>query len=93
MIKITQVTVENGEINLAITYDVPDETTKIFKLNYLDLVERLKTVRQLLGRPLTVKDAKEALVAIVNQVRAGKKDLPESFLAALQSSVGVDLEA
>jgi hypothetical protein len=93
MIKITQVTVENGEINLTITYDMPDETTKTFKLNYLDLVERLKTVRQLLGRPLTVKDAKEALVAIVNQIRAGKKDLPESFLAALQSSVGVDLEA
>ncbi len=93
MIKITQVTVENGEINLTITYDMPDETTKTFKLNYLDLVERLKTVRQLLGRPLAVKDAKEALVAIVNQVRAGKKDLPESFLAALQSSVGVDLEA
>jgi hypothetical protein len=93
MIKITQVIVENGEINLTITFDMPDETTKTFKLNYLDLVERLKTVRQLLGRPLTVKDAKEALVAIVNQVRAGKKDLPESFLAALQSSVGVDLEA
>ena len=93
MIKITQVTVENGEINLTITFDMPDETTKTFKLNYLDLVERLKTVRQLLGRPLTVKDAKEALIAIVNQIRAGKKDLPESFLAALQSSVGVDLEA
>jgi hypothetical protein len=93
MIKITQVTVENGEINLTITYDMPDEATKTFKLNYLDLVERLKTVRQLLGRPLTVKDAKEALIAIVNQIRAGKKDLPESFLAALQSSVGVDLEA
>ena len=93
MIKITQVTVENGEINLTITYDMPDETTKTFKLNYLDLVERLKTVRQLLGRSLTVKDAKEALIAIVNQIRAGKKDLPESFLAALQSSVGVDLEA
>jgi len=93
MIKITQVTVENGEINLTITYDMSDETTKTFKLNYLDLVERLKTVRQLLGRPLTVKDAKEALIAIVNQIRAGKKDLPESFLAALQSSVGVDLEA
>lgn len=93
MIKITQVTVENGEINLTITYDMQDETTKTFKLNYLDLVERLKTVRQLLGRPLAVKDAKEALIAIVNQIRAGKKDLPESFLAALQSSVGVDLEA
>lgn len=93
MIKITQVTVENGEINLTITYDMQDETTKTFKLNYLDLVERLKTVRQLLGRPLAVKDAKEALIAIVNEVRAGKKDLPESFLAALQSSVGVDFEA
>ena len=93
MIKITQVIVENGEINLTITFDMPDETTTTFKLNYLDLVERLKTVRQLLGRPLTVKDAKEALIAIVNQIRAGKKDLPESFLAALQSSVGVDLEA
>ena len=93
MIKITQVTVENGEINLTISYDMPDKTTKTFKLNYLDLVERLKNIRQLLGRPLTVKDAKEVLITIVNQTRAGKQDLPESFLAALQSSVGVDLEA
>jgi hypothetical protein len=93
MIKITQVTVENGEINLTISYDMPDKTTKTFKLNYLDLVERLKNIRQLLGRSLTVKDAKEVLIAIVNQVRAGKQDLPESFLTTLQSSVGVDLEA
>jgi len=93
MIKITQVTVENGEINLTISYDMPDKTTKTLKLNYLDLVERLKNIRQLLGRPLTVKDAKEVLIAIVNQVRVGKQDLPESFLATLQNSIGVDLEA
>ena len=92
MIKITQVTVENGEINLTISYDLPDGT-KSFKLNYLDLTDRLKTVRQLLGRPLIVKDAQEALIAIVNEVRAGKKLLPETFLASLQAAVGVDLEA
>jgi len=92
MIKITQVTVENGEINLTISYDLPDGTTKTFKLNYLDFTDRLKAVRQLLGRPLMLKDAQEALIAIVNEVRAGKKLLPESFLASLQAAVGVDLE-
>ena len=93
MIKITQLTVENGEINLTISYDLPDGTTKTFKLNYLDFADRLKAVRQLLGRPLMLKDAQEALIAIVNEVRAGKKLLPESFLASLQAAVGVDLEA
>ena len=93
MIKITQVTVENGEINLTISYDLPDGTTKTFRLNYLDFADRLKIVRQLLGRPLMLKDAQEALIAIVNEVRAGKKLLPESFLASLQTAVGVDLEA
>jgi hypothetical protein len=92
MIKITQVIVENGEINLTISYDLPDGTVKTLKLNYLDLTDRLKTVRQLLGRPLVVKDTQEALIAIVNEVRAGKKLLPESFLASLQAAVGVDLE-
>jgi len=93
MIKITQVTVENGEINLTISYDLPDGTTKTFRLNYLDFADRLKIVRQLLGRSLMLKDAQEALIAIVNEVRAGKKLLPESFLASLQAAVGVDLEA
>lgn len=93
MIKITQITVENGEINLAVSYDLPDGTTKSFKLNYLDFTDRLKAVRQLLGRPLLLKDAQEALIATVNEVRAGKKLLPESFLASLQAAVGVDLEA
>jgi hypothetical protein len=40
-----------------------------------------------------LKDAQEALIATVNEVRAGKKLLPESFLASLQAAVGVDLEA
>jgi hypothetical protein len=93
MIKIAQVTVENGEINLTISYDLTDGTIKTLKLNYLDLADRLKNVRQLLGRPLMLKDAQEALIAIVNEVRAGKKLLPESFLASLQAAVGVDLEA
>ena len=92
MIKITQITVENGEINLTISYDLTDGTIKTLKLNYLDLTDRLKTVRQLLRRPLIVKDAQEALITIVNEVRAGKKLLPETFLANLQAAVGVDLE-
>lgn len=61
-----------------------------FVLKKQDLFERLRKIRELLGRPLTLQDAKLALIAIVNEVRAGKSGVPEDF--NFSSVIDVELE-
>jgi hypothetical protein len=92
-IKITQVSTTTGEVTLQIAYDNPVGSGNLytFTLKKQDLFDRLKRVRELLGRPLTLQDAKQALVAIVNEVRAGKSSVPEDFSFA--QVIDVELEA
>jgi len=93
-IKIAQVSATAGEVTLTITYDTPAESNgklSSFTLKNEDLYERLKQIRELLGRPLTLQDAKQALGAIVNEVRAEKSSVPEDF--DFTSVIGVELEA
>ena len=89
MIKITQVNASSGEVIIRIQYD---KDTQVFTVDVRkdDLVERLKLVRKTLGRPVTLADVKQATVALVNEVRAGKSPLPEDFNYA--DFIGVDLE-
>ncbi|MCW4045234.1 MAG: hypothetical protein NWE94_06935 [Candidatus Bathyarchaeota archaeon] len=92
-IKITQVSATTGEVTLQIAFDNPagSGAMSTFALKKQDLYDRLKSVRELLGRALTLQDAKQALVAVVNEVRAGKSTVPEDFNFA--SVIGVELEA
>ncbi len=92
-IKITQVSTTTGEVTLQIAYDnlVGKGELSTFTLKKQDLFERLKQIRELLGRPLTLQDAKQALVAIVNEVRAEKSSVPEDF--DFTAFIGVELEA
>ena len=89
MIKITQVNTSSGEVIIRIQYD---KDSQVFTVDVRkdDLVERLKLVRKTLGRPVTLTDVKQATVALVNEVRAGKSPLPEDFNYA--DFIGVDLE-
>jgi hypothetical protein len=90
MIKITQVSTAGGEVVLKIQYD-KDGQVQLIDVRKEDLMERLKLVRQTLGRPITLTDLKQATVALINELRAGKTPLPEDFNYA--SFIGVDLEA
>lgn len=78
---------------LTIIYDNPSGSGTLFtfKLRKQDLVDRLIEVKTLLGRPLTIADAKQALIAIVNEVRAGKTGIPEDF--SFTPYIGIELEA
>ena len=89
MIKITQVNTSSGEVIIRIQYD---KDSQVFTVDVRkdDLGERLKLVRKTLGRPVTLADVKQATVALVNEVRAGKSPLPEDFNYA--DFIGVDLE-
>ena len=91
-IKITQVSISTGEVLLTIVYDNPAGSGTMFTLTLKkqDLFERLRRIRELLGRPLTLQDAKYALIAIVNELRAGRIGVPEDF--NFSSVIDVELE-
>lgn len=91
-IKITAVSASTGEISLTLTYDNPkgSGTTFSFQLRKQDLVDRLITIRSLLGRPLTLTDAKQAIVEVINEVRIGQSGVPENF--DFTPYIGVELE-
>ena len=92
-VKITQVSTTSGEVLLTLTYDNPQGSGNFatFSLRKSDLVDRLIEVRLLLGRPLTLTDAKEAILAIINEVRKGKAGIPEDFNFA--PFINIELEA
>jgi len=75
---------------LTLQYDRDGETFAL-TLNKTDLIERLKTVKQILGRPLTLQDAKLAIIKIINETRAGQKQLTEQF--DFTQWIGTDLES
>ena len=90
MIKITQVNTSSGEVIVRIQYD-KDSLVFTVDVRKDELIERLKLVRKTLGRPVTLTDVKQVIVALVNEVRTGKSPIPEDFNYA--DFIGVDLEA
>ena len=92
-VKITQISATSGEILLTLTYDNPKGSGNLatFSLKKIDLLNRLIEVRLLLGRPLTLTDVKEAILAIVNEVRKGQTGIPEDF--NFTPFINIELEA
>ena len=80
-IKITSVSAASGEIVLTIAYDNPRGSGNFFsyKLKKTELYQRLREIEELLGRAITLTDAQEALVAIINEVRTNKSSIPADF--------------
>lgn len=89
MIKLRQILTENSEIVLLFDYDQSGQTFSV-KITYNEVRERLKQIRDFLGRPLLLQDAKLVVIKIINEVRANKVPLLERF--DFSQFVGVDLE-
>jgi hypothetical protein len=91
-VKITQVTTSSGQIMLTVTYDNPKGSGALytFQLGYQALVNRLVQVAALLGRNITLTDAQQALVEIINEVRKNQAGIPQSFDFTLY--IGTELE-
>lgn len=91
--KITQVSTSTGQIVLVIAYDNPkgSGTMYTFQLSYQDLVARLVQVSKLLGRTITLTDAQQALIEIINEVRQNQAGIPQAF--NFVPYIGVELEA
>jgi hypothetical protein len=91
-IKITQVASTTGQIVLTITYDNPKGSGNIstFQLSYQDLKDRLIQVAALLGRSVSLTDAQQALIEIINEVRQNQAGIPQDF--NFTPYIGVELE-
>lgn len=91
-IKISQIQTSSGEIILSVTFDNPKGSgiTSSFILHYRDLVDRLVQVQNLLGRALTLTDAQQVLVKIINGVRSNQSGIPQNF--DFTPYIGVELE-
>ena len=89
MIRLKQITTENAEIILLFEYDQDDQVCTV-KLSYDDIRERLKRIKDFLGRSLTIQDVKLIIIKIINEIRANQIPLLERF--DLSQFIGVDLE-
>lgn len=89
MIRLKQITTENAEIILLFEYDQDDQVHTV-KLSYDDIRERLKRIKDFLGRSLTIQDVKLIIIKIINEIRANQIPLLERF--DLSQFIGVDLE-
>jgi len=90
MIKLAQVQTIQAECYLTFEYTHAEQTLTV-TINRSDIIERLKTVKKILGRALTLQDAKLAIVRMINEIREGKQQLTEEF--DYSKVIGVDLEA
>jgi len=90
MIKLTQVKTILGKATLLFNVDFPDGATKTVEVDVGELEERLKQLRQLLGRDLTTDDLRDVLKTLFNQLRQGQQPFPQKF--DYNSLIGVDFE-
>jgi hypothetical protein len=92
MIKLRQVATVYGETTLIFDVDglAPDGSVTEVRIPASDLTERMKELKRLLGRDLTLNDLRDIIVALVNQMREGGKPLAERFNFA--EYIGVDFE-
>jgi pectate lyase len=90
MIKLTAVSTVNGEATLTFQVDFPDSTIRTVQIPLAEIVEKLKTVKQILGTNITLQDARNVIITIVNQMRQQKSPITERF--DFTPYIGVDLE-
>jgi len=89
MIKLTQVQRSTGDVYLTFQYDLSGQVLTVV-IDAKEIVDRLKLLRELVGRPLTATDMKNVVVAVINEIRAGKLPLVETF--PYENYIGVNLE-
>jgi hypothetical protein len=90
MIKLKQVLTVLGKGILVFETDFPDGTVKDVQIDVSELEDRLKQLRELLGRDLTVADLKDVVKNVVNQIRSGAQPFPQKF--DYTALIGVDFE-
>ena len=86
---ITQVKRDSGEVILTIEYST-DSGLETIQIDAEQIVDRLKELRRLLGRKPAASEAREVVVTLINEIRAGEQPLVE--IVPWEDYIGVDLE-
>jgi hypothetical protein len=89
MIKLLSVSSTGGDTTLSFSFDNAGQTLTV-QISLSDVLDRLRSVKKVLGRPLAIVDAKLVIVQIVNELRAGGLPLSEKF--DFSPFIGLDLE-
>ena len=90
MIKLKQVATDLGECVLTFEFDHEGNTYTV-DIHERDIIERLRLLRRVLGRKLTVQDLKDVIIKIINEIRERKESLEGRF--DYSQLIDVDLEA
>jgi hypothetical protein len=90
MIKLKQVLTVYGETTLTFECDGFPDGVRTVRIPLTDIIERLKTVKQILGRNVTLEDARDVIVTIINQLRQERTPITERF--DFTPYIGVDIE-
>jgi len=90
MIKLKQVMTVYGETTLIFDCDGFPEGVRTVPVPLADVIEKLKTVKEILGRSVTLQDAKAVIVTLINEMRRQKSPITERF--DFTQYIGVDLE-
>jgi hypothetical protein len=89
MITLTSITVSgSGQTLLTFSYDNPEGAVVI---DLVDIQTRLRELQNLLGRPVTLDDAKYVIIRIINELRVGSSTLTAGV--DYTPYISVDLEA
>jgi hypothetical protein len=89
VIRINAVSRTGGQVVLTIEYTTGNGN-EFLQVDAEHVVERLKKIRELLGRRPTQSEAREVVVALINEIRAGEQPLVE--VVPWENFIGVDLE-
>jgi hypothetical protein len=89
MILLNAVARTGGQVVLTLAYST-DGGTVILDLDAEQVIDRLKQLRALVGRKPTPQEAREVVVQLINEIRAGGEPLVD--VIAWEAFIGVDLE-
>jgi len=78
MIKLKSVRRTLNETILSFDYDFEDKILSV-DIDEKDLNERLKMLKEILGRELTYQDLKDVIKSIIAEVRKGKYEFHQRF--------------
>ena len=91
-VKIKEVQTTLGDLVLVLAFDNPKGSghMQTFTLRKSDLYNRLTQLLSIVGRPLTLTDAQQVIIQIVNEARVGLAGVPQNFDFA--PHIGAELE-
>jgi len=89
LIKIIQVQRSTGDVYLTFQYNLGGQI-KTIVVDTREIIERMKSLKVLVGRPLTLTDLKNIVITMINEIRVGKQPLLETF--SYENYINIDLE-